>query len=293
VIESATEDKKMQNVFVGTLSLYEIFAYFFLYSFLGWVAEVAFHAITMGKFVNRGFLCGPVCPVYGVGVVAILLILGDFVEKPWAVFLVGIAFPTLIELFTGWILEVFFHNKWWDYSDRKFNLKGYICLEFSILWGLAVLFVVEAVHPLIKKFASLAGNVLGTVLVSVCLAVLIADMIVSLLQVLSMNRKLKAIDRTEEAVRVMKAGSDLIGEQIAVATLKAEGKAERVRETLEEKRNLAIDAIVKKMPKRILKAFPALQSRLHPDAVVLARASMKRIDKKRREEKRRADKRSK
>lgn len=278
----------MQNVFLGTLSLYEIFAYFFVYAFLGWVVEVAFHAVTMGKFVNRGFLCGPVCPIYGVGVTVILLLLGDYVQKPWAVLLIGIVFPTAIEFLTGWILEVFFHNKWWDYSDRKFNIKGYICLEFSLLWGLAVLFVVEAVHPLVKKFVFLAGNVLGTVLVSLCLAALVADCIVTLLQVLRLNRKLKDIDGVEAAVKAMKLGSDFIGEQIAAATLKTEGKIEAVKETAEEKRNLIVDGLVKKMPKRILKAFPNLTSRLHPNAVVLARASMKRTEKRRREEKNRA-----
>ena len=138
----------MQSIMLNTLSLYEVFAYFFLYSFLGWVSEVAFHAVKTGKFINRGFLNGPVCPIYGVGVTCILLMLGKGAEKAWLVFLVGIAFPTLIELITGWALETFFHNKWWDYSACKFNFKGYICLEFSLIWGLAVLLVIEVAHPL-------------------------------------------------------------------------------------------------------------------------------------------------
>ena len=125
----------MQHILIGTLTLYEVFAYFFCYSFLGWVTEVAFHAVTQGKFVNRGFLNGPVCPIYGTGMVAVLLILGENISRAWLVFLVGVGLPTLIELITGWVLERFFHNKWWDYSSRRFNLKGYICLEFSILWG--------------------------------------------------------------------------------------------------------------------------------------------------------------
>ena len=106
----------MYHIYLHTLTLYEVFAYFFIYSFLGWVCEVAFHAIKTGKFVNRGFLNGPVCPIYGAGVVVILLILGEYAEEMWAVFLVGIAVPTLLELVTGWLLETFFHDKWWDYS---------------------------------------------------------------------------------------------------------------------------------------------------------------------------------
>ena len=152
-----------------------------------------------------------------------------------------------------------------------------------------MLFVVEAVHPLVKKFVFLAGNITGTALVSVCLAALLADCIVTLLQVLRLNSGLKDIDGVETAVQAMKFGSDFIGEHIAAATLRTEDKIESAKETAEEKRNLMIDALVKKMPKRILKAFPDLTSRLHPNAVVLARASMKRAEKRRREEKRRAE----
>ena len=114
----------MYTIVLHTLTLYEIFAYFFLYSFLGWVSEVAFHAVKTGKFVNRGFLNGPVCPIYGAGVVLILLILGEYAQTMWAVFLVGVTVPTLLELVTGWLLETFFHDKWWDYSERRFNFKG-------------------------------------------------------------------------------------------------------------------------------------------------------------------------
>lgn len=271
----------MTNVTVGVLSLYEVFAYFFLYSFLGWVAEVAFHAITAGKFVNRGFLNGPVCPIYGVGVVVILLILGPYVEKPWLVLLVGIALPTFIELVTGWALETFFHNKWWDYSSRKLNFKGYICLEFSILWGVAVLVVVDVVHPAVKWFAGLFGDIAGTVLVSVCLAALVADLVLTVLQVLNLNKRLKEID---DAAKAMRAGSELIGKGIAHATLAAEKEALKVKDSAKEAKERARDAIIKKCPKRLLKAFPYLASKRCPEALLLVRESMARaqLGKKRR-----------
>ena len=267
----------MQDIFINTLSLYEVFAYFFVYSFLGWVAEVAFHAVTAGKFVNRGFLNGPVCPIYGTGVAAILLILGNWAEKPWAVLLVGIALPSALELITGWALETFFHNKWWDYSARKFNVKGYICLEFSLLWGIAVLTIVEVVHPLVKRFAGLFGEIAGTVLVCLCAAAMIADLVVTVLQVLKLNRKLKEID---EIANKMRVGSERIGEKIANATLKAEAGVLAVKDSLAEKRERALDAVAKKMPVRLLKAFPHLRSRRNPDAVPLANESIERMKQK-------------
>lgn len=261
----------MQHVMLGTLSLYEIFAYFFIYSFLGWVVEVAFHAVTMGKFVNRGFLNGPVCPIYGVGVTAILLMLGDLVQKAWVVALVGLAFPTAIELVTGFVLDKLFHNKWWDYSDRKLNLKGYICAEFSLLWCLAVVFVIEIVHPLVKSFAMLFNETAGTVIVCIFGAIMIADAVITVLQILKLNRKLKEID---DIAKLMRVGSDLIGKGVSDATLKVENDINR----LKTKREAAIDKVVRKMPKRLLKAFPKLASRASPDSVTLAHDSLERIN---------------
>ena len=181
----------MTGVSFAGFSLYEAFAYFFVYSFLGWIAEVGFHAVTRGEFVNRGFLNGPVCPIYGFGVTSILLILGDLINKPWVVLLVGIALPTLIELLTGWILDRFFHNKWWDYSNCKFNFKGYICLSFSILWGIAAVCVICVLHPAIKWLVNLLTDPWATVTVSVLLAIILADSVVTLLQLLKHRRNVK------------------------------------------------------------------------------------------------------
>ncbi len=259
----------MQYAKIGPFNLYELFAFFFVYSFLGWIVEVAYHAVTTGKFVNRGFLNGPICPIYGAGVTAIVLMLCDVLNKTWAVALVGLAFPTAIELLTGWALEKFFHNKWWDYSDRKFNFKGYVCLEFSLLWAIAVIFVIEIVHPLTVKFVSLADNVTGTALVSVCIGLLVIDIIVTVLQALELNKQLKEIDGV---AKVLGIGGEIIGKGVTAATLAVENGIDRVK----QKRDDAVDAIVKKMPKRFLKAFPRLASKTSPNSVELAKESMAR-----------------
>lgn len=271
----------MQNVLLGSLNLYQALAFFFIYSFFGWIVEVAFHAITMGKFVNRGFLNGPVCPIYGVGVTVILLMLGDLINKPWVVALVGLAFPTAIELVTGFALDKLFHNKWWDYSDRKFNLKGYICLEFSLLWCLAVVAVIEVVHPLVARFVALADNITGTVLVSLCIAAMLADTVITVLQVFKLNRKLAELDK---AAKAMSLGAELIGKGVTAATLKAESGIDRAKTALAQKHEDTVDAIVRKMPKRLLKAFPRLASRKNPDSVPLAHAGLSRLKKRKKAE---------
>lgn len=267
----------MAHVMLGTLSLYEIFAYFFIYAFLGWIAEVCFHAITRGEFANRGFLNGPLCPIYGVGVTLILLILGEWAQKPWAVLLVGIALPTLLELIGGWAMEKFFHNKWWDYSDRKLNFKGYICLEFSILWGLAAVCVICVLHPGIKWLVDLIKDPYATVVVSLLLAAFVADLIVTVLQLLKLNKKLKELD---EVTKAMRLGSNAIGKKVAGAAMVVGEKVEGAKEKLSEAHEKAVDAIVAKMPKRLLRAFPTLQSRRNPEVVPLAKESAKRIKRR-------------
>ena len=131
----------MAAVMIGSFSLYEIAMYFFLYAFLGWCCEVIYATLKTGKFVNRGFLNGPVCPIYGTGVVLLLLALTPLRDYAWAVFLAAALICSALELITGFVLEKLFHKKWWDYSDRHFNLCGYICLEMSLLWGVAALAV--------------------------------------------------------------------------------------------------------------------------------------------------------
>ncbi len=136
-------------------SVYEIMLLFFIYSFLGWCVEVAFVAVTTGKVVNRGFLNGPVCPIYGCGMVGVLIILLPVKNNVWLLFLGGMIICSAVELFGGWILDKIFHMRWWDYSEKPFNIGGYICLPFSIMWGFAVVFAVKFVHTpimfLVKK----------------------------------------------------------------------------------------------------------------------------------------------
>ena len=129
-------------------NVYQAIWIFLVYAFLGWCAEVAFAAVHHGKFVNRGFLNGPVCPIYGVGMLVVVTLLWGLRHNLILLILGSAGLTTTLEYATGLILERFFHDKWWDYSDKPFNVKGYVCLEFTILWGLAAAFIVGAVHQI-------------------------------------------------------------------------------------------------------------------------------------------------
>lgn len=148
----------MNNVILGSFDLYELFVYFFVYSFIGWCSEVVFAAVKHGKFVNRGFLNGPLCPIYGAGAVCILLALTPLQKgRSWdflAVFACSALLCSALEFFTGFIMEKFFHRKWWDYGDRRFNLMSYVCLEMTLLWGFACLLLMYVLHPAIAAVFS-------------------------------------------------------------------------------------------------------------------------------------------
>ena len=133
-------------------SAYQVIFFFFIYAFLGWCTEVIYAAVNSGKFVNRGFLNGPYCPIYGFGVVAVVLCIYPIKDNLPVLFFGSVILTTLLEFITGFVLEKIFNEKWWDYSDEHFNIKGYICLKFSLMWGLACIIVIRVIHPLIIKF---------------------------------------------------------------------------------------------------------------------------------------------
>lgn len=130
-----------------TYTIYELLCFFVIYSVLGWCLEVCFCTINTGQFVNRGFLNGPVCPIYGFGMVIVLVALTPLAHSLPVLFVGGALLTSALELAAGWILKKVFHTSWWDYSDVPFNLGGYICLKFSLAWGVAVVAVMKGVQP--------------------------------------------------------------------------------------------------------------------------------------------------
>ena len=251
-------------------NLYQAVWIFLIYAFLGWCAEVAYAAVHNGKFVNRGFLNGPVCPIYGVGMLVVVTLLWGLRHNLILLFLGSAGLTTTLEYATGLILERFFHDKWWDYSDKPFNVKGYICLEFTILWGLAAAFVVGAVHPFVFMVINKTPFVFGVILMSVLLAVFVTDLAITVTELVKLPKKMGAM---LEAERALKAISDKIGENISDTAIAAkekgnelaeeskprleELKAEYEQKAAEYKRRFENRGFV---PKRIFKAFPNLKS---------------------------------
>jgi uncharacterized membrane protein len=139
-------------------SFTELFLFFIIYSFSGWILETVFASINQEKFINRGFLTGFLCPIYGLGAILVIkssLWVDVYIKGYYKEILLSVLFSvilvTALEYITGFILEKLFNCKWWDYSDNYANINGYICLKYSLLWGFIAFLLVQVEHPLISK----------------------------------------------------------------------------------------------------------------------------------------------
>lgn len=192
------------------MTLYDAVWFFMIYSFLGWVLEVVYHAVGQGIVVNRGFLNGPVCPIYGVGVILIFT-LADLVYEggveathTLVLFAGGVVFATAVELFGGWALDKLFHARWWDYSKEPFNLHGYICLKFSLLWGVAIVFVVRVIHPFIAAHsAEMIPEKYGWPVLAVLGAAYLADIIITVAIIIGLNKRITELDEMRANMRTV------------------------------------------------------------------------------------------
>ena len=125
------------------------FLLFMTYSVLGWILEVSCKLVEKKKFINRGFLIGPYCPIYGWGALMMTLLLKKYLNDIFTLFIMNILICSILEYFTSYFLEVIFKARWWDYSNKKFNINGRICLETMIPFGLFGLLVMYVINPII------------------------------------------------------------------------------------------------------------------------------------------------
>ena len=174
--------------------------FFFLYACIGWIWESTLVSIQKGRWVNRGFLYGPFLPIYGFGAVSILLFTLPFEKSTLLIFISGMASATVLEYFTGFWMERTFHVRYWDYSNYRWNLHGYICVAASICWGIFSLLLVRIVHPaishLVMQLPPQAANLIAAAL---CIGIL-ADLVASSLEATSLRRILTQLSAGRQAI---------------------------------------------------------------------------------------------
>lgn len=213
----------------------ESYLMFFIYSFVGWVIEVIYYGITEGKFINRGFLAGPLCPVYGLGFYAAIWIFEPFRNSFLIIFFGMATACTIVELIAGIILYHTFHMRWWDYSDYKLNFKGYICLRFYIYWGIAASLGIYVLHPAVKWLIAHINSPFRIGIAVFFSVILIADIVTTIVTIIGFKKKFAAIEKMTHGV---KGVSDMIGSQIYSAVDTVVTVSEPTRNHYEQYRKL-------------------------------------------------------
>lgn len=220
----------MQEIYIYVL-------YFFFYSAVGWAFESTYCSLGERKLINRGFLLGPMCPIYGTGTLVMELFLyNPFRHNPVAVFLLGMVLCDIVEYLTSFIMEKLFNARWWNYKDELFNIKGRICFKHTIIWGMGSLVFVKLVHPRIEVlFSKIPDETVKTV-VLIILAVFVADVIYAVIKatdIMKLRRKLYELKDTVSA-----NASDIISTvdgKYNSFKLLAEGKYDRFVLSISEK----------------------------------------------------------
>lgn len=238
-----------------------LFLVFTIYSFLGWLTESIFCSIPVGKFINRGFLTGPFCPVYGVGGVLVVSVLTPFEHNLIALYVAGVIITSLLEYVTGFALEKTFHTTYWDYSNHRFNLRGRICLQNSLLFGVMCVVGMLFIHPALMH---LLGLIPQAVLPLIAIAFLIyftLDTTITVHAILQLNGKLAELQQVMDEIRekASTATTEKIESlQAAFGNLFDEETRAYLKTLYDKKDN--IEAGIKFYQRRMIDAFPTMKS---------------------------------
>lgn len=178
--------------------LFSIFYNFIIYGFFGWIYESCYVSVKKGEVVNRGFLNGPIIPIYGLGATIVIVTLSSFEDQIVLVFFGGMILASILEYLTSFLMEKLFHAKWWDYSDLKYNLKGRICLRSSIFWGFLSVLAVKVLTPFSDTLIEYISRRSGEYAAYVILAVFITDLLVTVVSTMQLDKKLTIMSKLRE-----------------------------------------------------------------------------------------------
>lgn len=178
---------------------------FFFYSAAGWVVESTYCSIGEKRFINRGFLTGPMCPIYGTGALVMTVFLyNPFYDKPLFVFLLGMLLCDIVEYITSFLMELLFHARWWDYTYEFLNIKGRICLKHTLYWGIASIMFVYVLHPGIDSIIEGMNDKAIIGITVTVLAVFAVDLVHSFIKALDVRNLImkltKAIDLVHNGI---------------------------------------------------------------------------------------------
>lgn len=246
-----------------------LFIWFIIYSFFGWVYESLWASFNEKQWVNRGFLSGPVIPIYGFGAVSFVLLLSD-INNPVIIFFAGMIIASILEYFTSWAMEKLFHARWWDYHHYPFNINGRICLYGALLFGVFSVIIIKYVQPYVAKFTSLFSPASLYTLSVILMILFITDSVLTVRKVLHLKERMQEL---QKAITIYRQQAEE-----RIAEYKKYRQEQRQQILLNMKQGFEdskIYALLKEKfgdldnhEKRLLKAFPNLRSREFDDAVI-------------------------
>lgn len=188
---------------------------FFLYSFAGWCWEVMLSFVTKRRFVNRGFLTGPILPIYGFGALAVLLACVPVKESVPLVALAGAAAATLLELVTGAAMEALFHVRYWDYTGAFLNIHGYVCAKSTAVWAVFSVLIVCLVHPFVRPYVLLIPAGLSLALAGTLTVFALIDTVSAVRRALDLRALLESMERYAKELEALHGGLDSVGERVS------------------------------------------------------------------------------
>lgn len=211
---------------------YQWLTFFYFYCFFGWIFESTYVSLRKKRFVNRGFLRLPMLPIYGTGAVMMLWVSIPFRESLFFTWLSGAIGATVLEYITGAAMEQLFKVRYWDYSDQKYNLHGYICLSSSIAWGFLTILMTHLLHKPVEHAVMAMPVLLDIVFVSVTSVIFVYDAVICTREAFAFGQSLQALKKLRQ---------ELEGIQVQRALLKMEAEEyledarEELRGRLEER----------------------------------------------------------
>lgn len=239
--------------------------YFFIYSFFGWVCETVYCSVGGRKFVNRGFLNGPICPIYGFGALFVVLVLRSYSNNIYILFIYAMIGTSILEYFSSVGLEKIFHAKWWDYSCKFFNLHGRICLKNSILFGLMGVLLTKVIHPRIRDLVSLIPGKVIYYIAIILILWMITELITTISSLNKLGKKLEGLGQVKTELEKIDIRLDKYdSEELRRIINELRNNDNRLKNKLEEiSYKISQIKSKNKIQKRLFNAFPNMKHKKH------------------------------
>lgn len=253
--------------------LINVFLWLMLYGFIGWVYESTLCSVKERKWINRGMLRGPICPIYGFGALAIIFSLRNVMHNPMALFFSSMVVTCTLEYVTSYVLEKIFHTKWWDYSYMKFQINGRVCLAGALVFASLSMLLMYLVHPYILAHLEQLDIQFRAGVAITLLGVFVVDIATTLHSLLKMNQHVKEIHAQIVEIR-------------AELEEKLQSASDDLRETLQAEAEEHIGAVVERLENRktsfkhMFRAYPDATSLEYPEGFIRLKERHKELMKR-------------